>query len=63
VVGSRQYERSVADLIIMMCSFAPMFACELWSGLASVADKTSSQFDWVSSALSINFSVIFQETT
>ena len=43
---SRQYQRSVAELIVMICPFAPMFASELWSGLATVADKMS-QFDWV----------------
>ena len=42
---SSQYERSVADLVIMICPFAPMFASELWAGLSSVA--RSSQFDWV----------------
>jgi len=43
---SWQFERSLAELIIMICPFAPMFACELWTGLATVANKTS-QFDWV----------------
>ena len=46
VSHSRQFERSLAELVIMICPFAPMFASELWTGLATVADRTS-QFDWV----------------
>jgi len=43
---SCEYERSLADLVIMISPFAPMFASELWSALAAVANKTS-QYDWV----------------
>ena len=43
---SRQYERAVAELVLMISPFAPMFASELWTGLATVADKLP-QFDWV----------------
>lgn len=43
---SQQYERSVAELVVMISPFAPMFACELWTGFVTVAHKTS-QFDWV----------------
>jgi leucyl-tRNA synthetase len=48
VSHSQQYERLLAELVIMISPFAPMFACELWSGLASVLrDKmTNKQFDW-----------------
>lgn len=50
VCHSPQYERSVADLVIMLGPYAPMFASELWTGLASVARSTS-YFDWVRSVL------------
>jgi len=41
-VSSHQYERALADLVIMLAPFAPMFASELWAGLYSVKNETTS---------------------
>ena len=45
---SREFERCVAALVIMLAPLAPMFASELWAGIRSVPHKLSDQHDWVS---------------
>lgn len=43
---SKEYEKCLADMIIMIAPFAPSFAEELWAGLSSVA--RSKDYQWVS---------------
>lgn len=50
ISSSVQFERSLLELVIMLSPFAPMFASELWSGLASVPNK-SDLFQWSNSVL------------
>ncbi|KAK3584562.1 hypothetical protein CHS0354_030569 [Potamilus streckersoni] len=42
---SIQFERALADLIIMTAPFAPSFASELWTGMASVASRKT-EHNW-----------------
>lgn len=46
ICNSFEFERSLAELVVMLYPFAPMFANELWSGLASVASRNIN-FQWV----------------
>lgn len=43
---SKEYEKCLADMVIMIAPFAPSFAEELWVGLSSVA--RSGDYLWVS---------------
>lgn len=47
ICNSFEFERSLAELVVMLYPFAPMFASELWSGLASVASRNVN-FQWSS---------------
>lgn len=40
-----QFERTLSDLIIMLASFVPCFASELWAGVAHVASPSPS-YNW-----------------
>jgi leucyl-tRNA synthetase len=42
---SREYEKCLADMIIIIAPFAPSFGEELWAGLSSVARST--EYLWV----------------
>ena len=46
---SPAFERAMADIIIMLFPFAPMFAAEMWQGLASAPwhyPQSDAYFDW-----------------
>ena len=46
---SLAFERAMADMIIMLFPFAPMFAAEMWQGLASAPwhyPQLDAYFDW-----------------
>ena len=51
IAGSIEFEEALADLVIMVSPFAPMFASELWTGLQSCSHK-SQKYNWVGSATS-----------
>ncbi|ESO93051.1 hypothetical protein LOTGIDRAFT_216293 [Lottia gigantea] len=41
-----EFERCLADLIIMLAPFSPMFACEYWAGVSSTVNFTHSLYQW-----------------
>ena len=46
---SLAFERAMADMIIMLFPFAPMFAAEMWQGFASAPwhyPELSAKYDW-----------------
>jgi len=54
--SSVQFEKSLAELVIMISPFAPMFASELWNGMASASrKKTGDLFRWSNDVLDQNW--------
>ena len=47
VPHSYEFERAVADLIIMVSPFAPSFASELWAGVQSVRARMKTDHNLV----------------
>ena len=45
---SFEFERALADLILMVAPIAPHFTSELWAGLRSTAIHTKQLYQWVS---------------
>ena len=45
---SVEFERGLCDLIIWIAPFAPMFASELWRGVADVPLHMCTHYSWVS---------------
>ena len=47
VSWSYEFERAVADLVVMVSPFAPNFASELWAGLQSISSRLKPDYNWV----------------
>ncbi|XP_013399604.1 probable leucine--tRNA ligase, mitochondrial [Lingula anatina] len=47
VLYSKEYERALCDLVVMVAPAAPMFASELWEGIRNCAGRLNDHYSWV----------------
>ncbi|XP_023939473.1 probable leucine--tRNA ligase, mitochondrial [Bicyclus anynana] len=61
IATSKEYEQSLAYLIIMLSTVTPHFCCELWAGMRSASNRicdTSSGIDWSQEVLQQRWPVV-----